>query len=62
MLVERRGESLDAGLDRLCDAVTADAPERVAATIMRKLVGNWVPEDDIALTVVRKTPTGVSSE
>jgi phosphoserine phosphatase RsbU/P len=54
-LVERRGESLDVGLERLRNAVVADPPDRLARDIMRHLVGANAPEDDVALVVVRRS-------
>jgi serine phosphatase RsbU (regulator of sigma subunit) len=56
-LIERRGESLDEGLERLRAAMTSGPPERVAADIMRRLVGDIIPEDDIALIVMHHTAT-----
>jgi hypothetical protein len=53
-LVERRGESIDVGLERVRAAVTPDAPAQVARDVMRELVGDREPEDDIALVVVRR--------
>jgi phosphoserine phosphatase RsbU/P len=54
-LIERRGESLDVGFERLRDATTPGPADRVARDIMRHLVGSSVPGDDIALVVVRRT-------
>ncbi len=54
-LVERRGESIDIGLSRLRDAMIPGPADEVAANIMRKVIGNSVPTDDIALLVVRRT-------
>lgn len=54
-LVERRGEVLDAGLDRLCAVVTADHPDLVCRAVMHELVGSDSPADDIALLAVRRT-------
>jgi phosphoserine phosphatase RsbU/P len=54
-LFERRGESIDAGLDRLRESVTPGAPDRVARDIMRHVLTGVVPEDDIALVVMRRT-------
>jgi hypothetical protein len=34
--------------------VTPDAPAQVARDVMRELVGDREPEDDIALVVVRR--------
>jgi phosphoserine phosphatase RsbU/P len=53
-LIERRGESMAAGLDRLCKVVTADAPDPVCRRIMFRLVGETSPPDDIALVAVRR--------
>jgi serine phosphatase RsbU (regulator of sigma subunit) len=54
-LIERRGESLDRGLERLRQAVSAEAPRQVARDIMRHCIGGSVPDDDIALVVMRRT-------
>jgi sigma-B regulation protein RsbU (phosphoserine phosphatase) len=56
-LIERRGESIDVGLERLRDVTTPGAPERVAADIMRHLVGDTITTDDIALVVIGRTPS-----
>ena len=60
-LIERRGESLDIGLERLREAISPGAPDRVAHEIMRHLVGSRMPEDDIALVVVHRTAASVGS-
>jgi putative methionine-R-sulfoxide reductase with GAF domain/anti-sigma regulatory factor (Ser/Thr protein kinase) len=54
-LVERRGESLDVGLDLLQTFVTCSGADRVAREVMHGLVGDRPPDDDIALVVVRRT-------
>jgi hypothetical protein len=54
-LVERRDEPLDVGLDRLRAVVSADSPPRVTREIMRTLIGDEAPADDIALLVVQRT-------
>jgi sigma-B regulation protein RsbU (phosphoserine phosphatase) len=59
-LVERRGESLDVGLERLRRATSVGAPDGVAREIMRQVIGNSIPRDDIALVVMRRT--GASAE
>ncbi len=56
-VVERRGEGLDVGLERLRAAVSADKPEGVCRTVMREMVGSYRPEDDVALVVVQRTET-----
>jgi serine phosphatase RsbU (regulator of sigma subunit) len=53
-LIERRGESIDRGLERLAAAMTTGRPDAVAAGLMRALVGKSVPTDDIALVVLRR--------
>ena len=53
-LIERRGESLDVGLERLREAISPGAPDRVAHEIMRHLIAGSLPADDIALVVVRR--------
>jgi serine phosphatase RsbU (regulator of sigma subunit) len=54
-LIERRTESLDIGFKRLCDAVSADEPARVTNKVMHQLIADTIPQDDIALVVVRRT-------
>jgi sigma-B regulation protein RsbU (phosphoserine phosphatase) len=53
-LVERRNESLDAGLERLRTVVACESPHLVCGTVMRTLIGQRAPADDIALVVVRR--------
>ena len=57
-LVERRGQSLDHGLARLCRAVTAQAPDAACAAVMSALVGNEPARDDIAVLMFRRPPAG----
>ncbi len=59
-LVERRGESLDEGFQRLRQAMSPGTPEGVAGTIMRHAIGNRVPRDDIALVVACRTDAASS--
>jgi putative methionine-R-sulfoxide reductase with GAF domain len=54
-LIERRGESIDIGLERLRRAVTADTADAVVRAVMHRLVADTVPFDDIALVVIRRT-------
>jgi sigma-B regulation protein RsbU (phosphoserine phosphatase) len=51
-LVERRGEIIDAGIERLCAAVEPGPAEAVCAGIMAK-VADERPTDDIALLAIR---------
>ena len=57
-LVERRGSSLDAGLERLCASVMADPVDSVCAKVMAQLVGHDPPGDDVALLAVRRQDSG----
>jgi uncharacterized protein YigA (DUF484 family) len=52
-LVEKRGEPLDVGVDRLRRVVTTGSPDIQCRQIMLRLVGETVPQDDIALIVMR---------
>ena len=51
-LVERRGEVIDAGLERLRRAVCADEPEEVCNRVLRELIGARIPTDDIAMVAL----------
>jgi phosphoserine phosphatase RsbU/P len=55
-LIERRHESLDAGIERLVAAVRADDPEVVCRDVMDALVGRETPRDDIAVVAVHRDP------
>src|SRR5918997_647330 len=57
-LVERRGTSLDAGLERLCASVVADPVDSVCAKVMAQLVGDDAPGDDVAILAVRRQDSG----
>jgi sigma-B regulation protein RsbU (phosphoserine phosphatase) len=52
-LVERRDEPIDDGITLLCETVTPGPPEGVCVSVMRVLVGNQYPGDDIALLILR---------
>jgi serine phosphatase RsbU (regulator of sigma subunit) len=53
-LVERRGEPIDVGLDRLCDAISPAHPYDVTRDVMHKLSGSAIAHDDIALVIIRR--------
>jgi len=53
-LVERRGESLDVGLDRLCRAVRPGPADPACARVMSELIGTTVVADDIAVLMVSR--------
>ncbi len=57
-LVERRGQTIDHGLARLCQAVTAQPPDTACAMVMAALVGREPVPDDIALLMFRRLPSG----
>ncbi|MGW6929748.1 PP2C family protein-serine/threonine phosphatase [Lentzea sp. NPDC054927] len=52
-LVERRGQDLDVGLERLRRAVTPAGPEAACIQIMATMVGDRPATDDIALVAIR---------
>lgn len=54
-LVERRGESLDVGLDRLRSSMTTGDPETVCRRVMNRLIGSGPSEDDIAVLALRRS-------
>ena len=67
-LVERRGQVLDQGMDRLAavlakviaagpDGMTKPVEEDACAEIMRALVGNTPAQDDIAVLVLSRPPS-----
>ncbi len=55
-LIERRGESIDVGMERLRAATDPAHPSVVSAEIMHRLVGTSMTDDDIALVVARRAP------
>jgi anti-sigma regulatory factor (Ser/Thr protein kinase) len=55
-LVERRGESITDGIERLRTAVHTGSPERLCAEIMEKMIGQYQPTDDVALLALRVRP------
>lgn len=58
-LIERRGASIDEGLNRLRHTMFAGDAEEVCASVMYSLVGSTTPRDDIALLVIaRDGPDG----
>ena len=57
-LIERRDQTIDDGLDRLCQAVTAQPPDAACAAVMTAMVGSQAARDDIALLMVRRQTGG----
>ncbi|HET9972894.1 MAG TPA: PP2C family protein-serine/threonine phosphatase, partial [Streptosporangiaceae bacterium] len=53
-LVERPGEVIDEGIDRLCQAVTAESAEAACAAVTGALIGSEPARDDIALLVFQR--------
>lgn len=54
-LVERRGEAIDEGLDRLCRALTPGDPESRCAEVMTAMASANSYRDDIALLIFRRS-------
>ena len=64
-LVERRGENLDTGLDRLAEVAAGlgdEGPEQLVRELTDALLGEHGPADDVALLVVRAVPEPLVSE
>jgi serine phosphatase RsbU (regulator of sigma subunit) len=57
-VIERRGEPIDAGIERLREAVVAGPPELGCTRIVARLLGAQAPDDDFALLAV-SLPAGV---
>lgn len=55
-LIERRDESILAGIARLCEAAYAGSPEAVGAAVMSALIGRQAAQDDVALLLARRLP------
>ncbi len=53
-LVERRGKSIDDAFALLRSATQPQNAERLCFTVMDRLVGKFIPEDDIALLALRR--------
>lgn len=53
-LIERSGEPLDVGFERLRAAVTESAPEAICRDVMLGLIGNASTHDDVALLAVHR--------
>ena len=57
-LVERRGRSLDVGLDAVCEVVDADTDaDAVCATVLHRMIGADSVHDDVAMLVMRRGVT-----
>ena len=59
-LVERRGESIDVGIERLRAAISHAHPREATAELMHQLVGQNITHDDIALVVFRRVATSTA--
>ncbi|WP_433467145.1 PP2C family protein-serine/threonine phosphatase [Spirillospora sp. CA-128828] len=53
-LIERRDDSIRAGIAKLCEAVYAGPPEDVGAAVMSALIGREPAKDDVALLLMRR--------
>ena len=56
-VVERRGEHIDVGLERLRDAVTPGSPHRGCTRIVNQLMGDTELEDDFAVLALHVRET-----
>ncbi|MBV9412115.1 MAG: SpoIIE family protein phosphatase [Acidimicrobiia bacterium] len=56
-LIERNYESIDLGLERLRSTVTSGHANTVCHTVLEKLVGAEIPNDDVAMIAVERTPS-----
>jgi hypothetical protein len=54
-LIERRGESMDEGFDRLCDALVTEHPDVACRRTIDALLGDEQPNDDVAVVAARRT-------
>jgi len=61
-LVERPGEVIDEGFDRLCQAVTAQSPEAACVAVTGALIGSEPARDDIALLMLQRHTAAVSGQ
>ena len=52
-LVERRGELITDGLERLRSVVRSESPERLCGRVMDALIGQYIPDDDVALLALQ---------
>lgn len=57
-LVERRGVSLDVGIERLRDSVLAGPVAALCRKLMARLLGADAPGDDVAVLAVRRQDSG----
>lgn len=58
-LIERRGESIDTGIERLRSTLRCDTPDAVCSVVINELVGEGRVADDTALLVLRRDdPSG----
>jgi phosphoserine phosphatase RsbU/P len=53
-LVERRGESLDEGMERLRDALRAESPEGVCRLLAKAVLEDGI-QDDVAIVALRRS-------
>jgi phosphoserine phosphatase RsbU/P len=53
-LVERRGESLDEGMERLRDALRTESPEGVCRLLAKAVLEDGI-QDDVAIVALRRS-------
>jgi phosphoserine phosphatase RsbU/P len=54
-LIERRGEALDKGLERLRSQFQPEEPQLLCARLLRNSFSSQAPTDDVAIVVIRRT-------
>jgi phosphoserine phosphatase RsbU/P len=59
-LIERRGEALDEGLERLRSHLDPEEPQLLCNKLLRSSFSSHAPTDDVAMVVIRRTsePSG----
>jgi putative methionine-R-sulfoxide reductase with GAF domain len=55
-LIERSTEPIDEGLERLRSTVVADRVDAVCRTVLERLIGPSVPNDDVAMIAIGRRP------
>jgi serine phosphatase RsbU (regulator of sigma subunit) len=57
-LIERRGLSLDVGIERLCTALCPGPADAVCGKVMFELLGSERTDDDVAVLMLSRLPMG----
>lgn len=54
-LVERRGEVIDEGIERLCSVVEVAPAQEICNRVLLSLIGDDQPTDDVAVVAIRRS-------